>query len=122
MYIRQVKKQNVKNGKIFYQYTLAQTARVDGKVKQRNILYLGSDPLLDSKQNKSEVLQVLKSRIFSQQDLFPVDIADELLKLALKFYEKYQLKYPIIKVKRQPHFPHQKTKAKFTVLIFIPSK
>ncbi len=111
MYIRQVKKQNVKNGKIFYQYTLAQTARVDGKVKQRNILYLGSDPLLDSKQNKSEVLQVLKSRIFSQQDLFPVDIADELLKLALKFYEKYQLKYPDNQGEKAASLPPPKDKS-----------
>jgi len=113
MYIRQVKKRNVKFGKVFYQYTLAQTARVEGKVKQRNILYLGSDPLLDSKENRNMVLQVLKAKIFNQIELFPVDIPDNLIKLALLFYEKYQLKYPENKGDRAASLPPSKENSEF---------
>ena len=64
MFIREVKKQRSKDSKVFYQYTLAQAARVDGKVKQRAILYLGSDSLLKDKENRAIVLGILKSRIF----------------------------------------------------------
>jgi len=50
---------------------LVQTSRVEGKVKQRVILYLGSDPMLKDKDNRSTVLQILKAKIFSQPELFP---------------------------------------------------
>ena len=49
IYIRATKKQRSPNSKIFYQYSLAQTFRVDEKVKQRSILYLGSSPLMADK-------------------------------------------------------------------------
>ena len=94
MYIRQVKKRNVKNGTVFLQYTLAQTYRIDGKVKQNNILYLGSNPLLDLKENRSIVLAILKSKIFGQTDLFPSKGSKDLVQLALGFYTKYLDKYP----------------------------
>ncbi|MCK5102279.1 MAG: IS1634 family transposase [Cyclobacteriaceae bacterium] len=93
MFIREVKKQRSKDSKVFYQYTLAQAARVDGKVKQRAILYLGSDLLLGNKQNRVVVLGILKSKIFSQEDLFPSDPPKHLLALALSYYEKYCIKY-----------------------------
>ena len=93
MFIRKVKKQRSGNSKIFYQYTLAQSARVDGKVKQRAILYLGSDPLLSNKDNQNIVLDILKSKIFQQPNLFPVKPPGELLELALLYYEKYCIKY-----------------------------
>jgi len=64
MFIRVVKKQRSKDSKIFFQYTLAQAARVDGKVKQRSILYLGSSPLMEDKANRSIVLGILKAKIF----------------------------------------------------------
>ncbi len=51
MFIRRVKKQRSSQSKVFYQYTLAQSSRVDGKVKQRAILYLGSDTLLSDKED-----------------------------------------------------------------------
>jgi len=93
MYIRKVKKQRSSQSKIFYQYTLAQSARVDGKVKQRAILYLGSDPLLENKDNQKIVLRILKAKIFRQPDLFPIEPPKELLDLALYYYEKYCIKY-----------------------------
>lgn len=93
MFIRQVKKQRSKDSKVFYQYTLAQSARVDGKVTQRAILYLGSDPLLSDKGNRAMVLSILKSRIFGFSELFPADPPKPLLNLALCYYEKYCIKY-----------------------------
>lgn len=93
MFIREVKKQRSNSSKVFYQYTLAQAARVDGKVKQRAILYLGSDPLLKDKGNRSVVLAILKAKIFDQPELFPLKPTEPLLKLALSLYEKYCIKY-----------------------------
>jgi len=93
MFIRRVKKQRSNQSKIFYQFTLAQSARVDGKVKQRAILYLGSDPLLNDKDNQKVILEILKAKIFRQPDLFPFDPPKELLDLALSYYEKYCIKY-----------------------------
>ena len=92
MFIRVVKKQNSKAGKIFHQFMLAQNSRVKGKVKQSNILSLGSDiELLDSK-IRSEVLEILKSKIFNQALLFPIDnnVSNE---LANKYFEKFIVKF-----------------------------
>jgi len=93
MFIRKVKKQRSSQSKIFYQYTLAQSSRVNGKVKQRAILYLGSDPLLSDKENRKIVLEILKAKIFQQPNLFPTEAPEELLNLALGYYEKYCIKY-----------------------------
>ncbi len=93
MFIRQVKKQRSKASKVFYQYTLVQAARVDGKVKQRSILYLGSDKLLEDENNRKTVLAILKSKIFRQAELFPQDVPGELKKIALQYYDKYCIKY-----------------------------
>ena len=93
MFIRQVRKQRSKNSKIFYQYTLAQTSRIDGKVKQRAILYLGSDPLLESKSNRTVVLDILKSKIFGTKNLFDSQGDKTLENLALSYFEKYCIKY-----------------------------
>jgi len=93
MFIRKIKKQRSSTSKIFYQYSLAQSVRVNGKVKQRAILYLGSDSLLSDKDNQKIVLEILKSKIFQQPNLFPTDVPKELLDLALGYYEKYLIKY-----------------------------
>lgn len=95
MFIRVVKKQRSKDSKVFYQYTLAQTSRVEGKVKQTNILYLGSDPLMQDSHNRMIVLSILKSRIFGQAELFPLEASAELKSLALQYYEAYEIKYGI---------------------------
>jgi hypothetical protein len=39
--------------------------RVDGKVKQNAILYLGSDPLLADKNNRKILLKILKVKILN---------------------------------------------------------
>jgi len=93
MYIRRVKKQRSKDSQTFYQYTLAQTVRLDGKVKQKAILYLGSDPLLADKNNRKTVLEILKARIFNQEELFPVHAPQQLVDLAQFYFEKYCIKY-----------------------------
>jgi hypothetical protein len=95
MFIRQVKKQRSKDSKIFYQYTLAQTSRIEGKVKQRNILYLGSDTILENKTNREIILSLLKSKIFGQSDLFSQSAPKALLELACFYFEKYQIKYGV---------------------------
>ena len=93
MFIRQVKKQRSKTSKVFYQYTLVQAARVDGKVKQRSILYLGSDKLLENEDDRKTVLAILKSKIFKQPELFQQVVPGELKRLALQYYDKYCIKY-----------------------------
>lgn len=95
MFIRVVKKQRSKDAKIFYQYTLAQTSRIEGKVKQFTVLYLGSNSLLADKANRAVVLNILKSKIFGQPDLFPSDAREDLKALALDYYEKYCIKYEL---------------------------
>ena len=93
MFIREVKKQRSKDAKVFFQYNLVQTSRIDGKVKQNVILYLGSDPLLADKTNQKTVLNILKSKIFGQPSAFPVVASEPLQKLAESLYEKYLIKY-----------------------------
>lgn len=66
MFIRQVKKKNAKQGKVFYQYQLVQASRIDGKVKQNQVLYLGSESELNDKQIRLEVLEQLQSKIYKQ--------------------------------------------------------
>ena len=66
MFIRQVKKKNAKKGKVFYQYQLVQASRIDGRVKQNQILYLGSEDELDSKHTRQEVVEQLQAKIFGQ--------------------------------------------------------
>jgi transposase len=93
MYIRRVKKQRSKDSKTFYQYTLAQTLRVDGKVKQNAILHLGSESLMEDENSRKTVLEILKAKIFNQKDLFPLNADKELVVLALSYFEKYCIKY-----------------------------
>lgn len=93
MFIKEVKKRHSPKGKTFYQYNLVQSMRVGGKVRQRNILYLGSDALLTDKSKRKEVLNILKSKIFKRPSLFPEDTTTEVAALAIRLYEKYLLKY-----------------------------
>ena len=93
MFIRVVKKQRSKTSKIFYQFQLVQSVRINGKSRQRILLYAGSSPLLLDKEKRKIVLNILKSKIFGQQELFPSSPPAELLKLGLDLYEKYCIKY-----------------------------
>jgi hypothetical protein len=93
MFIREVKKKNSARGKIFYQYQLVQASRINGKVKQRNILYLGSEPLLSDADARKKLLDLLQAKIFGQSLLFAKDYPEEVVALAGKLYEKFLLKY-----------------------------
>ena len=96
MFIRQNKKQRSKTSKVFYQYSLVQASRHNGKTKQTNILYLGSDPLLADKGNRKIVMSLLKRKIFPpshQMDLIESNPDPALVALAQKYYEKYCIKY-----------------------------
>ncbi len=93
MFIRVVKKQRSKTSKIFYQFQLVQSVRINGKSRQRVLLYAGSNQLLLDKEKRTIVLNILKSKIFEQQELFPSSPPAELLKLGLDLYEKYCIKY-----------------------------
>lgn len=93
MYIRQSKIKRSKTSKTFYQFSLAQTFRADGKVKQRNILYIGASDLLIDKENRAVVLSILKAKIFLTEELFPSNPPKALEQLALSLFEKYLIKY-----------------------------
>jgi hypothetical protein len=89
MYIKEIKKNNTPNGKVFYQYQLSETFRINKEVKQRAILYLGSNELLKEKQNRSVVAKLLESLIKNEQELSAdfLNIAPELKQLASHYYK-----------------------------------
>lgn len=93
MFIRQVKKQNSATGQTFYQYQLVQASRIGGKVKQRQILYLGSEPALADKDFRDQLLQVLQAKIFGQTHLIEDDYSDQVKQLAEQYHQKYRIKY-----------------------------
>lgn len=93
MFIRQVKKQRSPNAKIFYQYNLVQSSRVEGKVVQRVILYLGSETLMQDKTSRTNILDLLKSKIFNQPRLLTLPCTDAEQALAAVYYQKYLIKY-----------------------------
>ena len=105
MFIRQVKKKNAKLGKVFYQYQLVQASRINGKVKQSQILYLGSDTELNDKQVRQSVLDILQSKIFKQPLLF-IDYCKVSQRLANQFYQKYLIKYDSVPVDNKIVIPH----------------
>ena len=74
MFIKEIRKSNIPNGKVFCQYQLCETFRMDSKVKHKIILYLGSDKLLNLKENRSIVAKLLENKIKNSQV-----IADELI-------------------------------------------
>lgn len=93
MFIRQVKKQNSKNGQTFYQYSLIQAMRENGKPRQRTVLYLGSDERLRDKNNREAVLRALVNLIYNKKELFAENIPGPLKDLAEEYYLKYKIKY-----------------------------
>lgn len=93
MFIRVVKKKNGPKGKTFPQYTLAQTSRINGVVKQRAILYLGTCPLLEDPGHRVLLVNILKSKIFNQPALFKSEAPKDILILAESYYQKYLEKF-----------------------------
>lgn len=94
MYIRVVKKKRSNQAQTFLQYSLVQNTRIGERVKQENILYLGSDKLLAEKQNRTLVAKALKAKIYDEHHLFAQTLSSDLLTLVDSYYAKYQLKYP----------------------------
>mgnify|MGYP000319847483 CR=1 FL=1 len=93
MFIREIKKKNGPAGKIFSQFSLVQNFRVNGVVKQRNLLYLGSNEMLRDPHIKGLVVLILKSKIFGQASFFPLDIPKDVQALADSYYNKYVVAY-----------------------------
>ena len=104
MYIKEVKKSNTPNGKVFYQYQLSETYRVDGKVMQNAILYLGTHELLRNKDNRAIVANLLESKIKNIQTLSDdfVNIPLELKQLAEQYYLRYIQKQQKVSQKDVP--------------------
>jgi hypothetical protein len=92
MFIRQTKKQRQSTGKTYYQFSLVQSVRIDGKSRQRTILYLGSAGELRDKTNRKLVLEALKAMITGSPSLFE-DTPAPLYKLAEDYYQQYKIKY-----------------------------
>ena len=80
MYIRQIKKKRSDKAQTFYQYSLVQNTRIGQRVKQENILYLGSEAILADKQHRKLVAQAMKAMIYGEQALFPADLSSDLAK------------------------------------------
>jgi len=116
MFIRQVKKKNTKSGKTFFQYQLAQASRIEGKVKQQSILYLGSEPLLADTENRKMLLDVLQSKIFGQSILFTEDYPTSIHELADRYFEKFQIKYKGIAIEESVSIPPVKDKAQLETI------
>ena len=94
MYIRQIKKKRSDKAQTFYQYSLVQNTRIGQRVKQENILYLGSEAILADKQHRKLVAQAMKAMIYGEQALFPADLSSDLANLVDAYYAKYLVKYP----------------------------
>lgn len=93
MFIKQVKKRNSKKGKVFLQYHLIQSLRVEGKPRQRTIMYLGYHELLEDKEKRKLIAKILENKIYERSEMFPPTDAPELLALANEYYQKYKIKY-----------------------------
>ena len=72
-------------------------SRIDGKVKQNQVLYLGSDNALNDKWIRLEVLEQLQSKIF-KQNLLNNEYSEVSQNLAEQYYQKYLIKYDTIPV------------------------
>jgi len=73
MFIRQTKKSNSKAGRIFFQYVLVQAMRIDGKARQRNLLYLGSHTFLEDKLLRRRIAKSLEERIYQTHQAVLID-------------------------------------------------
>lgn len=94
MWIKQIKTRNSLKGKIFYQYQLSETYRIEGVVKHKSVLYLGNHELLRDAKTRKILGKLIENKI-RQQPLLSTEmfgIPDELAALAEQYYEKYLLK------------------------------
>ncbi len=94
MFIRETKKSNSKPGKVFLQYVLVQGSRINGKSKQRNVLYLGSQKFLNDKDLRRKIAKALEEKIYGQLHLetthcYYDGLEDEYKKQVDQWYKKY---------------------------------
>jgi hypothetical protein len=96
MFIKEIKKNNTPNGKVFLQYQLSESYRISKSVRQRTVLYLGYHELLATKENRAIVAKLLESRINDEQTLSNefenTQIPQELVRLSDEYYSRYLLK------------------------------
>lgn len=116
MFIREVKKKNTTNGKTFYQYQLVQASRIDGKVKQRNILYLGSESMLAEAESRKKMLELLQAKIFRQSLLFAKGYPKEVVALADSYYNKFLIKYKDIPIDSAVSIPPVESEAQMEAI------
>ncbi len=100
MFIKEVKKRNSKKGKVYLQYHLIQSLRVEGKPRQRIILYLGYHLLLENKEKRKTIAKILENKIYERPTLFPLTDDKAVVALANQYYEKYQIKYDGLDIER----------------------
>ena len=103
MFIKEIKKSNTPNGKVFCQYQLCETYRVEGKVKHKIILYLGSDKLLNLKENRTIIARILESKIRNSQLISDewIQISTELSQLVEHLYSKFLHKQESASIKEE---------------------
>ena len=94
MFIRQTKKTNAKQGKVFFQYVLVQAQRINGKSRQRNILYLGSHKFLRDKELRRRIAKALECKIYNVMDFadsfsYYAQLDGEYQKWVEEWYSKY---------------------------------
>lgn len=116
MFIREVKKKNSSSGKTFYQYQLLQAARVGGKTKHQNILYLGSEPILTDKDARKMTLDLLQAKIFGQPQLFAKDYPKEIVALAESYYQKFLIKYKDVSLDTALSLPPTESEAQMETI------
>lgn len=116
MFIREVKKKNSTSGKTFYQYQLLQAARVGGKTKHQNILYLGSESILTDKEARKMTLDLLQAKIFGQSQLFAKDYPKEIVALAESYYQKFLIKYKNVSLDTALSLPPTESEAQMETI------
>ena len=98
MFIRETKKSNSTSVsspvKLFLQYVLVQAHRIDGKARQRNVLYLGSHKFLHNKDLRRRIAKALEEKIYGQKSISEAMsqyemLDDEYKKHVDEWYNKY---------------------------------
>lgn len=94
MFIRETKKRNSSDGKTFCQYVLIQSYRVNGKPKQRNMVYLGSHKFLANKESRHKIAAALEDKIYNKTAFSSKGppyhaLSEEHRRLVDAWYEKY---------------------------------
>ena len=94
MFIRESHKKNTKTGKSFKQYNLVANYRIGKKTKQKYILYLGYDKLLEIKANRDILADLLENKINGNVAISDemINAPKELIDLSDHFYQKYLYK------------------------------